>query len=78
MFKGGFRNKQARAEAREMKKVAKVNSGSNFEGWGDEDLGGDRNYTWEQINQALMNKGLGAKAIVRIMFELNAIHRGEK
>ena len=53
----------------------------DFIQWGDEDLGGEpdqRSYTWEQINQALMNKGLGAKAIVRIMFELNAIHRGEK
>ncbi len=35
-------------------------------------------YTWEQINQALSNKGLGTKSIVRIMFELNAIHRNEK
>ena len=35
----------------------------------------EKQYTWEQINQALTNKGIGAKFIVRLMFELNRIHR---
>ena len=38
----------------------------------------EKHYTWEQINQAFLNKGLGAKVIVDFMFELNKIHRNSK